>query len=204
MTDHTRPRTRGVRVTVLNDERKLQRGTPSGSYGRLAPPWPEYVRHCIDAGRCPYCDMGPFRVLATHVNRKHGVDRKALRALAGLSRADSICDPSVSQHFKDMRTQDQRHPPPGARVNFERQCVVCGSKVPPTPKRGYVARVTCSNGCDTKRRSQQAKLARAAAPRLERWSKLFDACVRCGTTSQRHAAQGICITCYSKGRKKRK
>lgn len=51
------------------------------------------MRDCIEAQICPWCGGGPFKVLATHTGRSHGVDGKELRELAGLTKYSSICAP---------------------------------------------------------------------------------------------------------------
>ena len=42
---------------------------------------------------CPICRKGPWRVVAGHVWRKHGVDGRQLREMAGLPWSAKISDP---------------------------------------------------------------------------------------------------------------
>ncbi len=53
---------------------------------------------------CPFCNEGPFTVVAIHVWMVHGVDRRTLRVMLGLPVSKSICDPS----FHDERVQHNR------------------------------------------------------------------------------------------------
>lgn len=49
----------------------------------------------IDAQLCPWCGQGPFAMLPVHTNKAHGIDKWALRDLAGLSTNDSLCSAEV-------------------------------------------------------------------------------------------------------------
>jgi transposase len=57
---------------------------------------PHIVKRAIEAQMCPWCGAGPYRALACHTNRAHGVDKVELRTLAGLPWNASICDPDYS------------------------------------------------------------------------------------------------------------
>lgn len=57
---------------------------------------PEAMRAFIDSCMCPYCDRGPFKVLAVHTNKAHGIDRRELRAQAGLT----LNEPVASAEFR--------------------------------------------------------------------------------------------------------
>ena len=61
---------------------------------------------------CPFCNEGPFTVVAAHVNRVHGVDKKALRDMLGLPHGMSICDPTHSASMKE-HNRVKGKPPPG-------------------------------------------------------------------------------------------
>lgn len=56
---------------------------------------PEVVRGFIASAMCPYCTAGPFKTLAGHTNRAHGIDRHELRVAAHLSEAQPISSPEV-------------------------------------------------------------------------------------------------------------
>jgi hypothetical protein len=52
----------------------------------------EEIRQAIAEQVCPWCGRGPFKMLAGHTQRAHGVDCDALREMAGLIKAASLCD----------------------------------------------------------------------------------------------------------------
>lgn len=83
----------GAATDVLRAKDKLRK-MPEGTFGRTAPPFEEQVRACIEAGLCPWCNAGPFKVLATHVFRAHAVTGIELREMAGIVKTASICDPA--------------------------------------------------------------------------------------------------------------
>ena len=73
---------------------KGARKTLAGTAEPAAPIFsPTIVRRFVDAGMCPWCNAGPFVVLATHVHRAHAIDKLQLRELAGLFYSSSICAP---------------------------------------------------------------------------------------------------------------
>lgn len=49
-------------------------------------------RAYVEEGLCPVCGAGPFAVVALHTQRKHGLDRYALREMLGVYKTTSICD----------------------------------------------------------------------------------------------------------------
>jgi predicted nucleic acid-binding Zn ribbon protein len=77
----------------------------------------------VMAGICPFCDRGPFKVLAGHTARTHGVDRLELRVLAGLTYSASILDDDTREEFSaraKARLAAGAAPPPGAHGNTRR------------------------------------------------------------------------------------
>lgn len=48
------------------------------------------IRAHIAAQTCPWCGAGPFKMLPVHTAKRHGVDKWALRDLAGLSTRDPL------------------------------------------------------------------------------------------------------------------
>lgn len=89
---------RGQRESVLRNER-LSRRPPAGVAGRVLPPSIEATRRCVIAGICPFCGRGPFRVLAGHTQKVHGVDRFELRELADLTYSTSLLDERTREEF---------------------------------------------------------------------------------------------------------
>jgi len=61
------------------------------------PPSTESIRAAIQGGTCPFCRQGPFKYVATHTNKIHGVDRYALRDLAGYTYSESLLSPELHE-----------------------------------------------------------------------------------------------------------
>lgn len=99
-----RRQTRGRYADPLAATRKLAR-SPEGQHGQVVAPDSSAVREAIAAGKCPWCGRGPYRVLATHTSRSHGVGAAELRELAGLKKRASICDPDHSQNCRELLTE---------------------------------------------------------------------------------------------------
>lgn len=70
--------------------------TASGTYGAVVAPSKEALRAAIESQTCPWCGRGPFKMLAMHTNREHGIDRVELRDMAGIPRSGSICSAETS------------------------------------------------------------------------------------------------------------
>lgn len=79
-------------------KRALPSETGAGVFGAVVPPSAEALQRAIEAQVCPWCGEGPFRLLAVHTNKAHGVDRYELRQMAGLSRSAPVCSPEVSEN----------------------------------------------------------------------------------------------------------
>jgi predicted nucleic acid-binding Zn ribbon protein len=62
---------------------------------------PSQLREFISAQVCPWCSCGPFRVLAVHLTKKHGLSPRAFRVLAGLLSTATICAPEHSEACAD-------------------------------------------------------------------------------------------------------
>jgi hypothetical protein len=60
------------------------------------------ARADLEAGLCPYCGRGPYRVVAGHVWRAHEIDGRTLREDAGLPWSASVCDPSHADLMRDL------------------------------------------------------------------------------------------------------
>lgn len=93
---------RGVSAEALRAKRLAEK-TPEGQKDedRLVSYDPSDVRRAIEAGLCPFCGAGPYSVIAQHVSVKHGIDRRELRDLAGLTYGAVICDPAHSRRRAD-------------------------------------------------------------------------------------------------------
>lgn len=65
--------------------------------------WLDAVRRQV----CPFCNEGPFTVVAQHVWRSHGLDKYQFKYLLGLPGEASVCDPTYSRLVSE-RAQRQR------------------------------------------------------------------------------------------------
>jgi hypothetical protein len=105
-------RTRGVNDQKLkSDERLGHKNTDP--QGLLTV---EVVRRHIETCTCPLCGAGPFKVLPMHTNQAHGIDKKQLRQMAGLTSTQPISSAEFREkarlrasslglpisHFEDM------------------------------------------------------------------------------------------------------
>lgn len=96
-----RRQTHGRYADPLAATKKLAR-SPEGQHGQIIAPDPAALREAIEAGKCPWCGRGPYKVLATHTARSHGIGASELRELAGMKKRASICDPDHSQHCREL------------------------------------------------------------------------------------------------------
>lgn len=60
------------------------------------------LRGFIEAQMCPWCPKGPFKVLAKHTYRAHGIGGPELRERAGLYKRASICSPEEADHHRAL------------------------------------------------------------------------------------------------------
>lgn len=97
---------RGARRQLRIDPRKINlAGVPRPRAGveAEATPSPEAWGITVDEARellntqmCPVCDTGPWKSVLNHVSRAHGIDRKTMRDICGLSMRDKVTDPRAS------------------------------------------------------------------------------------------------------------
>lgn len=84
--------TRGVAESRLRTEQKQ---ADHGGHDPQALLSKDTVRGFLEAFMCPWCDRGPFKVVAVHVSRMHGVGPKELRDLAGLCYNETLTEPET-------------------------------------------------------------------------------------------------------------
>lgn len=118
----------------------------------------------LRATLCPFCERGPFKVVAIHTAHMHGLTAMDLRRLADLPNRASICDPEYSRQCStaDLLSGHRYNPSPeemrtraakGGRIIHEHAvkrrhpCVICGQLV-------SKARKVCSKNCFRERRRQ--------------------------------------------------
>ena len=59
------------------------------------------ARMAIAAGHCPICGKGPYRVVLSHVTRRHGIGRRQARQRFGLAHDEKACDPAHTELCRD-------------------------------------------------------------------------------------------------------
>ena len=67
----------------------------------------------VDAGTCPFCGRGPYKVLAQHTHVIHGVDKRELREMLGVCWTTSI-SPLVTEERRAVVARliaEGRRPP---------------------------------------------------------------------------------------------
>lgn len=96
-----------------------------GVADRLHPPSVEATRRCIEAGICPLCGYGPWKVLALHTHHAHGVDRYELRDWAELPYNAVICSP---EHHEAVMARANIPPPPRSMVGKKKRVSIAASK----------------------------------------------------------------------------
>jgi hypothetical protein len=88
---------------------RLKGKTAAGQAEREVSYEPEAVRAAIAAQRCPFCGGGPYKVVAVHTNKTHGIDKWELREMAGLTTRDSICAPEYADRARELAVQRKIH-----------------------------------------------------------------------------------------------
>ena len=85
--DPNRARVRDFRGTTAEAMRAVRaEAKPSaGQAERQVSYDPAAVREAITAQMCPFCGGGPYKVIAVHTNKSHGIDKWELREMAGLT-----------------------------------------------------------------------------------------------------------------------
>lgn len=99
---------RGVSAESLRAQRLAKKG-PEGQADRVVSYDTQAVRAAIEAQTCPFCGRGPFKVIAVHTNKMHGVDKWELRNLAGLTSSESICASDYSEGARDRAVRRKFH-----------------------------------------------------------------------------------------------
>lgn len=60
------------------------------------------MRAYVAEQTCPFCDKGPFKSLASHTYRAHGVLADDLRFAAGMTTTDSLSSPEYAARMRGM------------------------------------------------------------------------------------------------------
>lgn len=160
----------GVAESTLRAKDKL-RHSEAGVGVHAAPPSQEAMRHFIEQQICPWCGSGPWKILAIHTNKAHGVSGDELRAHAGLFKTASVCDPDVSRDRADRARERDLAPLHAARPTRRREYSEAGKAV----QRQKLARLREEVGADELARIGAAAASRATA---ERHAEQYAECER--------------------------
>lgn len=103
--------TNHVKTATLRNK-KLNRRAPASHQEAILPPSREVLRRAIEAQTCPFCGRGPFRMIAAHVSKIHGLSPDELRKRAGLTYSASICSPEHAAARSEQQKATGVVPPP--------------------------------------------------------------------------------------------
>lgn len=92
-------RTLRANESTLNSRIKVSRAREAGQNAWVTPASAQRIRELVEAQICPICGDGPFKLVASHTNRNHGIDRYELRELCGVNRTGSITSQAVHEEY---------------------------------------------------------------------------------------------------------
>lgn len=93
---------KGRSESAIRGEQKIKRSYDAGlAHGKILSR--EKIRANIEAGKCPFCEAGPFKLLARHTNVQHGVDAFELREMAGMFKYQSLTSPEFHKELAAKR-----------------------------------------------------------------------------------------------------
>lgn len=124
---------------------------------------------------CPFCNEGPFTVVALHVVAKHGISGRELRDIIGVDYQTSICDPVYSRASSRRTTAMHRT---GVIPTDHLHGRQPGTRLSPATRR---------------RMSSERKGIRFRTPK-ERGTCQMEGC------GQPHKAKGLCMKHYNEAR----
>lgn len=97
-------RTKGRGESALRSEQKVTQSYDAGlAHGKILDQ--SMIRAHVEAGTCPFCDAGPFKLLARHTNVQHGIGKDELREMAGLYKYQSITSPEFHAALSAARNK---------------------------------------------------------------------------------------------------
>lgn len=95
------------------------RRTRAGQAEPATPPSQKAMREAIEAALCPWCAAGPYKNLAGHTYRAHGVSADEFREMAGLTKHQPVCSQELSESLAEERKK--RPFPEAAREAMRRK-----------------------------------------------------------------------------------
>jgi hypothetical protein len=157
---------RGVSAETLR-AKQLLANAPAGQADRVVSYDPVAVRTAIEAQTCPFCGRGPYKVLAVHTNKIHGVDRRDLRELAGLNGSARICAPEFSENAR-QRAHERGFGVTGRSISGSNKgkkyrVTTAGSAAIADNLRQYNMSLSVGESQDQKRRAGAARAAQLLA-----------------------------------------
>lgn len=87
----------------------MERGAASVQDRTIAPTQAE-ARRAISNGECPFCGK-PFKNIAGHTNRTHGVDSFELKEIAGIPKSRAACSEEYSETLSERSKREFRENP---------------------------------------------------------------------------------------------
>ena len=106
----------------------------------------------VEAGICPFCGRGPYKVLACHTNKIHAVDRFQLREMAGLCHSATITSPEYHAEVSER-----------ARKQYEENVVFAARQ----SNKGKKYKLSTAAIDVQRRKSQRSKVAQTERLRPE-------------------------------------
>lgn len=181
-----RKRILGTPVDVIAADDKRAHA-PAGRHGPPVLLGEATIREMVLQGKCPWCGRGPFLVLAQHTVLTHGVGRRDLRNMAGMTIGESICDPEHSEQHRQLAHAQGSKPPRAAPGQDQRVFTEAGRQ-----RQSDRARKVWAAKTEEQRRafSLSGSMARKGKPQKPR-----QPCVICGVEipyRSGNAARRVC------------
>lgn len=82
--------------------------TKAAHYEPISPLPEEIVRRSVMVGVCPFCERGPFQVVARHVHDAHGISAAELREMAGLIKRTPMTSPEYHSSKSELAKRQYR------------------------------------------------------------------------------------------------
>lgn len=161
-------RTRGVNEHKLKSNERAEHTEASVAGVRQSAPTEEGVRRYIEAQMCPFCGSGPWKLLPSHTNRAHGIDRRELRAMAGLSMNQPVSSPETIERMRRLAIERDIGHSPQAQQALKRANGRARPLTEAGKKRMSEARSAAAARLTPEERAESARRASLAVPKESR------------------------------------
>lgn len=95
-------------ATARRRQEQSKDSTGAGTNDPIALLTPQKIRDIVGTGVCPWCGEGPFKVIAAHINKAHGIERYELRKLALLPKSAKLTGESFSRKLTEIHGERLR------------------------------------------------------------------------------------------------